>query len=110
MTYGRVIRARLERMKRDLLHFVTLRRREKAFAPYLMRLFVLAMLLLVLPVKKFVQLGVIGGFLALVKTGLAAGLVILGLAVAFAIGEAARRRRRWLARRAARLKVRGAAA
>ena len=101
MTFGRVIRAKLERMKRDLLHFVTLQRREKALTPYLLRLFILAVLIVILPIKKFVQLGVVGGLLATMKTVFAAGVVILGLVIAFALGEAARRRRRWETRRRA---------
>ena len=101
MTYRRVVGARLERMKRDLLALVTLRRRESAFGPYAMRLFALAMLLLVLPIKAFVQLGIVGGLLATLKFGLVAALVAGALAVAFAIGEATRRRARWSARRRA---------
>ena len=97
MTFGRVIRAKLERMKRDLLHFVTLKRREKALTPYLLRLFILAVLIVILPIKKFVQLGVVGGLLATMKTVFAAGVVILGLVIAFAL----RRRRRWETRRRA---------
>ncbi len=101
MTYKRVVGARLERMKRDLLALVTLRRRESAFGPYAMRLFALAMLLLVLPIKAFVQLGIVGGVLATLKFGLVAALVAGALAAAFAVGEAARRRARWSARRKA---------
>ena len=101
MTLRRAVRARLERLKRDLLHYVTLRRREKKLSGYLLRLFILFALLIVLPVKKLVQLGLVGAILATLKTAFAAGVVIAALAIGFTIAEFLKRRRRGLSLREA---------
>jgi hypothetical protein len=101
MTLRRAVGARLERLKRDLLHYVTLRRREKKLTGYLLRLFVLFIALIVFPILKLVQLGPLGFAMGTLKTLLAAGVVIAGLAVGFALVEFGRRRRRGLSIRRA---------
>jgi hypothetical protein len=101
VTIKRAVRTRLERVKRDLLHYVTWRRREKKLTGYLLRLLILFMLLVVFPIKKLVQLGILGFILATLKTGFAAAIVIGGLALGFAIQEFLRRRRRGLSLREA---------
>ena len=101
MTVKRAVRVRLERLKRDLLHYMTWRRREKTLTGYALRLFVLFMALIAFPILKLVQLGLIGFVMGTLKTVLAAGVVIAGLAIGYAIVEVARRRRRGLALRRA---------
>jgi hypothetical protein len=96
VTLRRAVTARLERLRRDLLHYVTWRRREKKLSGYLLRLFVLFVALIVFPILKLVQLGVIGFAMGTLKTFLAAGVVIAGLALGFTIAEFLKRRRRGL--------------
>jgi hypothetical protein len=96
MTIKRAVRMRLERMKRDLLHYVTWRRRETRLSVYLLRQFILFVALIAFPVVKLVQLGLLGFVMGTLKTFLAAGFVIAGLAAAFAVQEYARRRKRGL--------------
>jgi uncharacterized RDD family membrane protein YckC len=92
VTVGRVVRARLLALWRDLRGAVTLRRTEKRAAAYALRLLCLVSLLVVLPVAKLVQLGPLGAILAFLKAGVAVALVVAVLATYFAAGEIARRR------------------
>jgi hypothetical protein len=101
MTLTRAVRIRLERLKRDLLHYVTWRRREKKLTGYLLRLFVLVSALIVFPILKLVQLGPVGFVMGTLKTFLAAGVVIGGLAIGYALVEFSKRRRRGLSIRRA---------
>ena len=93
MTLKRIVLARLSRVLRDLQALVTLRRHERRWQTYALRLAVVAMIVVVIPLKKLIQLGIIGSILALVKTALAVGVVAAMLAVFFAVQEIARRRR-----------------
>lgn len=93
MTLRRVVLARLRRTGRDLLGLVTLRRHEKRWQTYALRLFVVAMIVVVIPVKKLLQLGVVDAILALLKAGVAVALVAAGLAAIYAVQETRRRRR-----------------
>jgi hypothetical protein len=99
MSPRRVALARLARLWRDLRGAVTLRRHEKRVWTYVLRLLVVG-LVLALPLKKLFQLGPVDGALALVKAGIAAGLVSLCLGLWFALSEAARQRRMRRAREA----------
>jgi uncharacterized RDD family membrane protein YckC len=92
VTARKVVRARLLGLWRDLRGAATLRRTEKRFAAYALRLLCLFLLLVVLPVAKLVQLGPLGAILAFLKVGVAAALVVAVLAGYFATGEWARRR------------------
>lgn len=94
MTLARVVLARLRRTGRDLLRLVTLKRHEKTWQTYALRLFVVAMIVVVIPLKKLIQLGLVGTVLALVKTAVAVALVAAGLAIVFAVQELGRRRAR----------------
>jgi uncharacterized RDD family membrane protein YckC len=93
-----VARARLLALWADLRGAVTLRRREKRFTTYALRLLCLFLLLVVLPLKKLTQLGLLGSILALGKVALAVGLMVALLAAWFAFDEWSRRRRRETAR------------
>ena len=93
MTLRRIVLARLLRVVRDLRALVTLRRHEARWQTYALRLFVVAMIVVVIPAKKLIQLGIVGSILALAKTALAVGLVAALLGVFFAGQEVARRRR-----------------
>jgi hypothetical protein len=93
MTVTRIVLARLRRTGRDLLGLVTLRRHEKRWQTYALRLFVVAMIVVVIPVKKLLQLGVVDAILALLKAGVAVGLVAAGLGAIYAVQELHRRRR-----------------
>ena len=91
MRIGRVVGARLRRLWRDLRSAATLRRHEKRWTTYALRLLVLA-LLVALPLQKLVQLGPIEGALALAKAAVVAALFICALAAWFAASELMRRR------------------
>jgi hypothetical protein len=91
----------LSRVLRDLRALVTLRRHERRWQTYALRLAVVAMIVVVIPAKKLIQLGIIGSILALLKTALAVGAVAAMLAVFFAVQEIGRRRRLRSARMAA---------
>lgn len=93
MTLRRIVLARLMRVLRDLRALVTLRRHEARWQTYALRLFVVAMIVVVIPAKKLIQLGIVGSILALVKTALAVAVVAAALGVFFALQEVARRRR-----------------
>jgi uncharacterized membrane protein len=101
MTLRRIVLARLARVLRDLRALVTLRRHEARWQTYALRLFVVAMIVVVIPAKKLVQLGIVGSVLALMKTALAIAFVAAMLAVFFAAQELARRRRLRMTRVAA---------
>lgn len=88
------VRARLLALWADLRAAASLRRREKRLSTYLLRLACMALILIVLPVQKLVQLGLVGFLLATLKTALAAAVVVALLAAVFALDE-------WRARRAA---------
>lgn len=92
MTLGRVVRARLARTGRDLLGLVTLKRHESSIEGYVIRLFCVGMIVVVLPVLKLVQLGVIGFLLALVKVALAGLLVTVALGIIYLVQAWYRRR------------------
>lgn len=93
MTVQRVVLARLRRVGRDLLALVTLRRHEKRWQTYALRLVVVAMIVVVIPVKKLIQLGFVSAVLAVLKTAVAVGAVAVLLAAWFAVQEILRRRR-----------------
>lgn len=93
MTLRRVVLARLGRVARDLRALVTLRRHEKRWQTYGLRLLVVVMIVVVIPAKKLMQLGIVDTVLALLKTGLAVGAVAMLLAGWFAVQELLRRRR-----------------
>jgi hypothetical protein len=86
------VRARLLAHWADLRGAVTLRRREKRFATYALRLVCVALILVVLPLQKLVQLGLAGFIVALAKVAAVAALVVGLLAVWFAWEEWSRRR------------------
>lgn len=88
------VRGRLLALWADLRGAVTLRRREKRFSTYALRLSCLFLLLVALPLKKLTQLGLLGASLALGKAALAVGLVVALLAAWFAFEEWSRRRGR----------------
>lgn len=94
MTVRRVVAARLLRLWRDLLGYVTLRRHEKRWQTYALRLVVVAMIVVVIPAKKVIQLGILSLVLALVKTAVAAALLVALLAAVFAAQELSRRAHR----------------
>jgi hypothetical protein len=87
------VKSRMIGLAQDLRAAATLRRTEKSLNGYLMRLFIMGMLLVVLPLKMLIQLGIVGFVLAALKVAVAVGLVALVLAAAFAVGEIARRRK-----------------
>ncbi|MGF1657873.1 MAG: hypothetical protein ACFCUS_00405 [Rubrimonas sp.] len=91
MTPRRIASARLARLWRDLRAAVTLRRHERRWSTYALRLLVLGMLF-ALPVKKLLQLGPLDGAVALFKAALAAALVAGALGAWFAIEAIWRRR------------------
>ena len=93
MTVARAVRARLLRRWTELRGLITLRRHEKRWTTYALRLVCLALILVVLPVKKVLQLGVLGALIGVVKVALAAAAVVGVLAAVFAVEEWARRRR-----------------
>jgi hypothetical protein len=93
MTVSRAVRARLLRRWTELRGLVTLRRHEKRWTTYALRLTCLALILVVLPAKKVMQLGILGSLLGLLKVALAAAAVVGVLAAVFAIEEWMRRRR-----------------
>lgn len=93
MTVTRVVLARLRRTGRDLLALVTLRRHEKRWQTYALRLVVVAMIVVVIPLKKLIQLGIVDAVLAMLKAGLAVALVAAALAAIYAMQEMRRRRR-----------------
>ncbi len=88
-----VVRARLLALWADLRGAVTLRRSEKRFTTYALRLLCVGLILVVLPVKKLMQLGLVGSVMALIKVALAVGFVVALLAAWFAFEEWSRRRR-----------------
>ena len=92
MTLTRIVRARLARTGRDLLGLVTLRRREASLESYVIRLFCVGMLVVVLPVLKLVQLGLLGFLLAAVKVALVLALLTLLLSLVYAVQAWNRRR------------------
>jgi hypothetical protein len=93
MTISRAVRARLLRRWTELRGLVTLRRHEKRWTTYALRLTCLALILVVLPVKKVTQLGVLGALIGFLKVAVAVALVVGVLAAVFAAEEWLRRRR-----------------
>jgi hypothetical protein len=93
MTVARAVRARLLRRWTELRSLVTLRRHEKRRTTYALRLTCLALILIVLPAQKVLQLGVLGALVGFAKAALAAALVVGVLAAVFATEEWLRRRR-----------------
>ena len=85
MTLRRVVMARLTRTGRDLLGLVTLRRHESSLEGYIIRLFCVGMIVVVLPVLKLIQLGLLGFVLALIKVALAGLLVVLALGIIYLV-------------------------
>lgn len=93
MTMKRAVAARLMRRWVDLRSVFTVRRWERRPSTYALRLLCLALIVVVLPVKKAMQLGAAGALLAGLKVGVAVALVAGALALVFAGQEWARRRR-----------------
>jgi hypothetical protein len=94
MTMRRAVTARLLRLWRDLRAAASLRRTERHPTTYALRLICMALILVVLPLQKLIQLGLIGFILAALKVAVGLAIVTAALALVFAAQEIARRRRK----------------
>jgi mannose/fructose/N-acetylgalactosamine-specific phosphotransferase system component IIC len=94
MTLRRAVTARLLRLWRDLRAAASLRRTERSVTTYALRVICMALILVVLPLQKLIQLGLIGFILAALKVAVGLAIVAAALALVFAAQEIARRRRK----------------